>query len=66
MMNVQSDGRSHVSYQITQLVEEQGSTMADQATKDAAARDRMVSHMNADHHDSVSRSPCAPRVEIVY
>lgn len=30
--------------------------MADQATKDAAAQQRIVNHMQADHHDSVSVS----------
>ncbi|KAG8627133.1 hypothetical protein KVT40_004616 [Elsinoe batatas] len=29
--------------------------MDDQATKDAAAKQRIISHMNADHHDSVVR-----------
>jgi len=28
--------------------------MADQASKDAAAQQRIVNHMQADHHDSVS------------
>lgn len=27
--------------------------MADQASKDEAAKARIISHMNADHHDSV-------------
>jgi len=27
--------------------------MSDQATKDAVARERIITHMNADHHDSV-------------
>lgn len=27
--------------------------MNDQVTKDAAARERIISHMNNDHHDSV-------------
>ena len=30
--------------------------MADQAAKDAAAQQRIVNHMQADHHDSVSIS----------
>ncbi|KAG9887851.1 hypothetical protein KCV05_g11370, partial [Aureobasidium melanogenum] len=29
--------------------------MSDQASKDAAAKARVISHMNADHHDSVIR-----------
>jgi hypothetical protein len=28
--------------------------MSDQASKDAAAKTRVITHMNADHHDSVS------------
>jgi len=28
--------------------------MSDQASKDEAAKARIISHMNADHHDSVS------------
>jgi hypothetical protein len=28
--------------------------MSDQASKDAAAKARVINHMNADHHDSVS------------
>ena len=28
--------------------------MADQAAKDSAAQQRIVNHMQADHHDSVS------------
>jgi hypothetical protein len=28
--------------------------MSDQASKDAAAKARVITHMNADHHDSVS------------
>jgi hypothetical protein len=30
--------------------------MSDQASKDAAAKTRVITHMNADHHDSVSRT----------
>lgn len=30
--------------------------MDDQATKDAAAKQRIVSHMNNDHHDSVRQT----------
>lgn len=30
--------------------------MSDQAAKDAAAQQRIVNHMQADHHDSVSIS----------
>lgn len=28
--------------------------MSDQASKDEAAKTRIITHMNADHHDSVS------------
>lgn len=28
--------------------------MSDQASKDEAAKTRIINHMNADHHDSVS------------
>jgi len=28
--------------------------MSDQASKDEAAKIRIITHMNADHHDSVS------------
>ena len=28
--------------------------MSDQASKDAAAKARIINHMNEDHHDSVS------------
>lgn len=33
------------------------STMADKQTQDDAARTRIINHMNADHHDSVSPIP---------
>ena len=32
--------------------------MSDQASKDAAAKARIITHMNADHHDSVSTIDC--------
>lgn len=35
-------------------------SMADSDSQDAAARDRIISHMNKDHHDSVRTSISQP------
>lgn len=40
-------------HQLQQSTKQRQSKMSDQATKDAAARQRIISHMNNDHHDSV-------------